>query len=335
MVMSGISRMALCYRSCGCVSSIYFHLGSSPHPVHQNADIACCSVYIGETLYVVALALTKVSLVFMYLRIFSAYRPFQIASYTMLAFIVLPSLVIVMLTILSCQPIAHFWDRDLPGHCLDVTAVAYANSALAVAQDLLLIVLPVVMLWNLNMSRRKKCLIALMFAVGSLGLVATVVRLSTLHVFGNLEDPTWDYVPVVYWTVVELAAGMICSCLPAIRILLERFFGVLQLTTHHRSHPSDAIRMKNGGGGGGPQGGRLRRRTPCPTTEDPSFWKDGDGKWPDDMGSVSQRKLTLSRDGTVLERPLFDTASSGDAADVDVESGLESRQELRQDPDLD
>lgn len=245
----------------------------------------------------------------MYLRIFSAYRPFQIASYVMLAFIVVPSLIIIMVTILSCRPIAYFWNRDLDGQCLDVTALAYANSAFAVAQDLLLIVLPVIMLWNLNMSRRRKCLIALMFAVGSLGLIATFVRLSTLHVFGNLEDPTWDYVPVVYWTVVELAAGMICSCLPAIRILFERFFGVFQLTTH-RSHPSDTFKMN----------GRPRK-TSYPTED--SLWKDR--KWPEDLGSVSQRKLTLSRDGTVVERPMF--APSIHTTDVDVES--------RQDLDLD
>lgn len=221
----------------------------------------------------------------MYLRIFQAYRPFQLASYAMLAFIAIPSLVIIMFTILSCRPIAYFWDRDLSGHCLDVTALAYANSALAVAQDVLLIAMPVFMLWNLNMNRRKKWFIACMFAVGSLGLVATIVRLSTLHVFGNLEDPTWDYVPVVYWTVVELAAGMICSCLPAIRLLLERFFGVLHMSTHQRSHPSDAIKM-----------GNRQRKASYP--ED-SLWNDS--KWPDD--SVSQRKLTLSRDGTVVERP--------------------------------
>lgn len=259
-------------------------------------------VYVSEILYVAALALTKASLVFMYLRIFSAYQPFRLASYVMLGFIALPSLIIILVTVLSCRPISYFWNRDLQGHCLDVTALAYTNSAFAVVQDILLIVLPVFMLWNLNMNRRKKWLIALMFAVGSLGLVATVVRLSTLHVFGNLEDPTWDYVPVVYWTVVELAAGMICSSLPAIRILLERFFGVLHLTSHHRSHPSDAIKM-----------GRPSKRS---NPDHHSLWNDD--KWLEE--STSQRKLTLSRDGTVVERSLVVAA--------EVPSDSESRRHL-------
>lgn len=63
---------------------------------------------------------------------------------------------------------------------------------------------------------------ALMFAIGSFGCVATIVRLQTLLSFGTSIDPTWDYVPVTQWTELELAAGFLCVSLPSIRILLVR-----------------------------------------------------------------------------------------------------------------
>lgn len=179
----------------------------------------------------------------MYLRIYWAHQPFMVASYIMLAVIAIPNAIIIFVTIVSCKPISYFWNRDLHGSCMDVTKLAYANSGFAVAQDVLLIVLPISMLWELNMSLKKKTFISLMFLVGGMGLVATIIRVTTLHVFGDLEDPTWDYVPVVYWTVAELAAGIICSSLPAIRILLEKFFKVFRLNTN-RSYTSDAIRME-------------------------------------------------------------------------------------------
>lgn len=214
----------------------------------------------------------------MYLRIFWAYRPFQVACYVVLAFIAIPSAVITIVTILSCEPIPYFWDRDIAGgSCLDVKALAYVNSAFAMAQDIILIFLPISMLWRLNMSRKKKVFITFMFAVGSLGLIATIIRLNTLYVFGNLEDPTWDYVPVAYWTTVELAAGIICSCLPAVRILLERFFHVFQLSTNKSlgSH----IRLE-------------RQRRPTADAQD-ERWKDRE--WMGD--GVSQRGLALVGDG--------------------------------------
>lgn len=181
----------------------------------------------------------------MYLRIFWAYGPFKIACYAALLFIVLPSTAIILVTILSCQPVAYFWDRDIAkGTCLDVSALAYANSGFAVAQDAVLIVLPVFMLWSLNMSRKKKVFIGLMFAVGSLGLIATIARLRTLYVFGSLDDPTSDYIPVVYWTTIELAAGIIASCMPAVRLLLERFSKVFQLSTNRSQGSSRPIRLE-------------------------------------------------------------------------------------------
>lgn len=202
-------------------------------------------VYISEIIYVASLALIKVSLVSMYLRIFWAYLPFKFVCYGALLFILFPSVAIILVTIFSCQPVAYFWDRDIPnGTCLDVSALAYANSGFAVAQDTTLILMPIFMLWGLNMSRKKKIFIGLMFAVGSIGLLATIIRLRTLSVFGTLDDPTFDYIPVVYWTTIELAAGIIASCMPSIRILLERFFKVFHLSANWSEGSGRAIRLE-------------------------------------------------------------------------------------------
>ncbi|CAN8097802.1 unnamed protein product [Discula destructiva] len=244
-------------------------------------------VYISEIFYVAALALTKVSLVCMYIRIFRTYPPFKLACYGALAFIILPSTVIILVTILSCQPVPYFWNRDIPnGKCVDVAALAYANSAFAVAQDALLIVLPIGMLYTLNMSLRKKALIGLMFAVGGLGLVATIIRLRTLNVFGDLADPSWDYVPVVYWTTIEQAAGIIASCMPAVRKLAERIFGPMwRFGSTLRGGPSDnseqqEIRLKR------QQGGWPAARVQDPL--DSVTWKD------ESWGGSSQGALASS-----------------------------------------
>lgn len=134
---------------------------------------------------------------------------------------------------------------------------------------------------------------AVMFAVGSLGLIATIVRLRTLYVFGNLRDPPWDYVPVVYWTTTELAAGVICASLPAVRLLLERFFAVFKLTTHNRSQSSmgpraGAIRME-----------RRRRPTADGGALEEARWKHGD-VWADDEDGISERGLAGAGRGMAI-----------------------------------
>lgn len=37
--------------------------------------------------------------------------------------------------------------------------------------------------------------------------------------FADTENPTWDYLPVGYWSAVETHVGVIVACLPAIRSL--------------------------------------------------------------------------------------------------------------------
>lgn len=163
----------------------------------------------------------KVSLVFFYLEIFTT-RQFRVAAYIVLTYIVVNSLVIFFLTIFSCTPISGFWNRDVKAKCLDVQALAYANSGSAILQDLILLILPMLSIRNLQMKRYRKIAVAFMFAFGTFGCVATIIRLRTLLSFKMSLDPTWDYVPVTIWTELELAAGFVCVSMPSIRILIMK-----------------------------------------------------------------------------------------------------------------
>lgn len=78
------------------------------------------------------------------------------------------TIIIFLMTVFSCHPVAYFWNRDLHGQCLDVNALAYANSGMSIAQDLIIIALPLPVLTKLNMSIKKKIEVGFMFAVGSL-----------------------------------------------------------------------------------------------------------------------------------------------------------------------
>lgn len=126
------------------------------------------SVYIAESFYVITLALTKISVLLLYLRIFPQ-ESFRYAASTTIAIIVLSTTIIFFMTVISCHPIALFWNRDIRGgSCINVNKLAYANSAMSIIQDLLIVALPLPVLVKLNMGRKKKIGVGFMFAVGSL-----------------------------------------------------------------------------------------------------------------------------------------------------------------------
>lgn len=187
----------------------------------DSARTNITAVLIASSTYVIVLGLIKVSLILFYLEIFNTSR-FRITAFIILGYIAISSLVICLLTIFSCTPVRAFWNRDVKGKCLNVQALAYANSASAIIQDIILLILPLVFIRNLQMKRYKKVAVGFMFSIGTFGCIATIVRLHALLRFKLSIDPTWDYAPAVIWTVLELAAGFACVSLPSIRILLVR-----------------------------------------------------------------------------------------------------------------
>ncbi|KAM3084076.1 hypothetical protein ACMFMF_001432 [Clarireedia jacksonii] len=177
--------------------------------------------YIAENIYVVVLGLVKVSILVFYLGIFPQ-TWFQGMTWGTIVLVGTSTATLSFLTIFQCKPVAYFWNRDLHGTCIDINALAYANSAMSIVQDILVVVLPIPVLMKLQLGRKKKLAVLFMFAVGSFGCIISMIRLKSLLSFGNSIDPTWDYTMTVIWTVAELGVAIMCACFPAIRSLLVR-----------------------------------------------------------------------------------------------------------------
>ena len=109
----------------------------------------------------------KCSLVFFYLDIFPT-RRVRVWGYLVLGLIIVNTLVIFFLTIFTCSPVNAFWDRNVKGRCMDVNALAFANSGSSIAQDAILFVFPLFCIRKLKMEPVRKLAVALMFAIGSL-----------------------------------------------------------------------------------------------------------------------------------------------------------------------
>ena len=68
--------------------------------------------------------------------------------------------------IFQCVPIAKFWDRRIPGKCVNTAALYYANSAINIAQDISLVALPFFILRRLIVPKREKISLLLILGLG-------------------------------------------------------------------------------------------------------------------------------------------------------------------------
>ncbi|KAJ5356390.1 hypothetical protein N7517_010999 [Penicillium concentricum] len=174
-------------------------------------------------MYNASLAFTKFSILFQYLRIFPG-KPFRLACYFMMAVVATYSSWAIVSGFVNCVPVAKFWNKDLPGSCLNFEAVWFFNASMNITTDIALLMLPMPLLSKLQLPRTQKIALMGVFAMGILVVVTSILRLSSLREVAKSPDTSYSNVAAAYWTAAECNVAIMCSCLPFLRPIISRIF---------------------------------------------------------------------------------------------------------------
>ena len=150
--------------------------------------------YFGEISYYACVALTKVAILCLYLRL-AFQKSFRRLIWACMALVIIPVLIFEGVTIFQCIPIHKAWDAtgNVPETCVNVNAVFYAQAGLDIFQDAVVYVLPLRMLYRLQIPRRQKIALMMVFIVGGFVVITGMVRLNFLKVAQNTRDPSCQY----------------------------------------------------------------------------------------------------------------------------------------------
>jgi hypothetical protein len=135
--------------------------------IRQRANIEQY-VYANNICYAITLPMIKLSILATYRRLFFINKGFQRVSVIVAALVVGWMISVTIVVIFTCNPIAGAWIRTINRTCINQTAFYYGNAILNVITDIILLVMPLPMIWKLNMSMRKKVNVTLLFILGSL-----------------------------------------------------------------------------------------------------------------------------------------------------------------------
>ncbi|OJD16496.1 hypothetical protein AJ78_03351 [Emergomyces pasteurianus Ep9510] len=184
--------------------------------------------YVQEVNYLVTMSVTKVSILFFYLRIFPSHK-FKMACYVVMGITIGYGIAFVSAALFQCNPVQLAWYRWAAEHedyrCSNINLIAWTSAAVEIILDVVVITLPTKQLMGLALSLKKKIHIALMFGVGFFVTAVSIARLKSLLQFGRSANITWSYVPVSYWSIVECYASIVWACMPALRALLRKVSG--------------------------------------------------------------------------------------------------------------
>ncbi|KAI0478211.1 hypothetical protein F4859DRAFT_478987 [Xylaria cf. heliscus] len=190
-----------------------------------------------EILYQAGLPLTRISILCFYLRVFPQER-IRWASFALIGLNLANFIAFVIATIFQCFPIYGawtFWDGSFTGHCNNVHIQSWIQAGFNISLDLLVIILPLPPLANLTASKRKKVQILIMFSLGFLITIISILRLRTLVVFANSTNVSYDYVEPGLYSIIEASISIIICCLPAVRALMSTIMPNIFASTKNRS----------------------------------------------------------------------------------------------------
>ncbi|KAL1794317.1 hypothetical protein ACET3X_007738 [Alternaria dauci] len=177
---------------------------------------------ICQILYSFAITLTKIAIISQYLR-FIQERAFRTKMYVISIIIVGHFITAILVTVFQCRPVRGVWDFTVEPTCLDFVTYLYASSAVNVATDLLLLVLPLSHLWKLNLPKKQRFILCVLLAGGASACIVGIARIAYLHQLHGL-DLTYESVICLVLTVGECTLGITFISIAALRPMARQFF---------------------------------------------------------------------------------------------------------------
>jgi len=214
------------------IAGVYTGVGRHVYDLPPAGIKASLKVwYICEIIYAVTATALRVTVGIFLLRIISR-KTHRVIIHTLNAIGVAYGACYLATIVFQCIPLSYFWERlDMQGNgiCFDANVsvkMTIGASVVAAVIDWSFGLLPIWILWSVQLSNRRKIMVCVLLGLGVCASTAPIVRLPYLAGLLNNADFLWATTDVAIWSVVELGIGLIVISLPACRALFRssRFF---------------------------------------------------------------------------------------------------------------
>ncbi|KAL8730562.1 MAG: hypothetical protein Q9166_004016 [cf. Caloplaca sp. 2 TL-2023] len=174
-----------------------------------------------EIVWNAATGCVRVSMLLLYIRIFPV-RNFRNICWANVGLNALVFVSIVLGTCLICTPITWSFDKSDPnGKCGNLLKFERYTAVMSLITDAIIVVLPMPMLWRLQMKLQKKIGISVVFGLGAIICILTITRIfASEYYYPN--NYTRSAALVSFITGLEPILGVINACLPFMPLVARR-----------------------------------------------------------------------------------------------------------------
>ncbi|PWY82709.1 integral membrane protein Pth11-like protein [Aspergillus eucalypticola CBS 122712] len=208
----------------------YYGLGKHVWAIPLDDVIKVVQILFAYVLiYVVTVPLIKLSVILFYRRVFGMNK----AMWFCVALTIGYRFSCTVAFLVCCRPVSYYWTQyadPAGGRCVyNLYPFYIGNAAANVTTDVIILLVPMPLIWRLQMRTAQKVLVCSIFLLGSFVCVASLIRIYYMTFLSRSVDITWIMGNVFIWSSVEPCIGIVCACLPTLQPLLrytiQRIFG--------------------------------------------------------------------------------------------------------------
>lgn len=144
-----------------------YHLLNDPSVIRTYLQLQTAV----EFLYVVAVTCPKLTMLFLYLKVFSntTHKIMRRVTWGLIIIVILQWLAVgVIVWLAICRPFRFKWEKTIDGKCGDLIASYRYFSIPNILTDILILMLPVSTIWRMQVSKVQKVGIFFTFITGGL-----------------------------------------------------------------------------------------------------------------------------------------------------------------------
>ena len=224
------------------------HLWDVPITNHEHLRLGA---WLLEFFFLLSMACTKISILFVYRRISngSNNRCFIRLTWAAIAFTAAYASALTLYLFLICHPMDSYWKGyspfyNKPYKCGDERVPIILSVVLNVTSDIYATLLPMFLVRKLRLSRKQRIGLVLLFSVGILTIVTGAARIYFIEIVTtnykpgpHTHDVTWPGWPLYVsdnldrgakltsiqaWTDIETHLAIICASAPALKVIFVK-----------------------------------------------------------------------------------------------------------------
>lgn len=135
-------------------------------PPDPNLKTAFMWGYAMGIVYNPILAFVKISVLIFIIRFCGIVQWVRYAVFATFVFTVGLAIAMCLVVVFECIPIAATWDPAIEGQCIDIKYYGDSTAAMVILTDVVTLVIPLYVVFGLQMSARKRTTLMGVFALG-------------------------------------------------------------------------------------------------------------------------------------------------------------------------